>query len=64
VQEVDFSHVAAVVTRAAPQGTRRASRAAQANFYLFGALGKNNLEVVIDSVTPAREQYTNTRDER
>jgi len=43
VQEVDFPHAAAVVTRAAPQGTRRASRAAHANFYLFGALGKNNL---------------------
>jgi len=42
VQEVDFPHAAVVVTRAAPQGTKWTSRAAYANFYLFGALGKNS----------------------
>ncbi len=43
MQEVNFLHAIAVMTQAAPKGTRRASRAAQANFYLFGALGTNSL---------------------
>ncbi len=41
MQEVDFLHTAPVAPDS-PQGTRGASRASYANFYLFGALGKDS----------------------
>ncbi len=42
MQEVDFPHTATAVAPDSPQGTRWVSRVPYANFYLFGALGKNN----------------------
>ncbi len=42
VHKVHFPHTAAAVVPDSPQGTKWARKALYANFYLFGALGKNS----------------------